>query len=319
MTQFRTFLNTDPPEIVRIWHSQPERSRFANTFSHDLFETMVLSKPYFEPEGLLVAEEDGRMQGFVHAGFAPTADWSDLELSDGVISLLLLDPQSDFEVGLRLLELAEAYLVSRGCRRVHVGSRFPEGPFYLGLFGGSQIPGVLPRQQVRLAELLNAAHYEAVEPIHVMQRSMQDFRTVIDRQQTQVRRKYQIEEVIDPKPFAWWETCTLGETDRTRYVLRKRMSDIQVGRVVFWDIHPLSRDWGLRTMGLYDLRIEASERQSGLGTFLVGESLKHMQSIGVQLVEAQVRDTNTAAKKLFDKFGFLDVCHGMLYVKQLGG
>ena len=47
----------------------------------------MLSKPYFEPEGLIVAEQDEKLLGFVHAGFAPSPDWMDLDLEDGVISL----------------------------------------------------------------------------------------------------------------------------------------------------------------------------------------------------------------------------------------
>ena len=35
------------------------------------------------------------------------------------------------------------YLKSRGARTAYVGSCFPNAPFYLGLYGGSQVPGVL--------------------------------------------------------------------------------------------------------------------------------------------------------------------------------
>ena len=57
-------------------------------------------------------------------------------------------------------------------------------------------------------------------------------------------------------------------------------------------------------MGLFSLKIHSDTRQAGLGTFLVGESLRHMQQQAINLVEAQVADDNMAAVNLFEKMGF---------------
>ncbi|HMO14725.1 MAG TPA: hypothetical protein PKA83_11410 [Pirellulaceae bacterium] len=182
MTQYRSFFNTDPPEIVRIWRKQTDRVRIADSFSHVLFENMVLSKPYFDPAGFIVAMSGEKMLGFCHAGFAPTDDWTDLDFSQGVISLLMLDgdepPEQRAEVGVELIRRAEAYLVEKGSRQIHVGSRFPDGPFYLGLFGGSRLPGVLPERQPEFLDLLNRMGYEQTARIRILHLRLQNFQAV---------------------------------------------------------------------------------------------------------------------------------------------
>lgn len=295
-------------------------NRFANSFSHALIESMVLAKPYFTHEGMIVAEDrDGKVLGFVHAGFAPNDSWSDLDVAEGVVAILLVDPAAaPAELVGGLLNAAEEYLIRCGSKKIHFGSRFPQSPFYMGLFGGSQIPGLLVEQQGELVSYLRSVGYQELHQVHIFQRRMGDFRPIVDRQQTFVRRNYQVESVMDPQPLSWWESCTLGDTDRTRYLLFDRKTEKQCGNVTFWDIQPLSRDWGMRAMGLYDLRVDRDARKSGLATFLVGESIKHLQQYGTALIEAQVRSNNEPALKLFRKFGFGEVDMGVSLVKVVG-
>ena len=53
-----------------------------------VLESTVLSKPYFEREGLIVATEDDQVIGFVHAGFGPDANGARLDTSIGATSML---------------------------------------------------------------------------------------------------------------------------------------------------------------------------------------------------------------------------------------
>ena len=80
MIHFRPFRNTDPPALVDIWRSQPPLRRRAQGIDVTAMERFVFSKPYFEREGLIVAEEAGRPVGFVHAGFGPVEDGSTLRV-----------------------------------------------------------------------------------------------------------------------------------------------------------------------------------------------------------------------------------------------
>ena len=76
---FRHFKNTDPPALADVWNeSHPARSAYPLR-TPGLLERWIFSKPYFDPDGLIVATDDesNKVVGYVLAGFGPNA----LELS----------------------------------------------------------------------------------------------------------------------------------------------------------------------------------------------------------------------------------------------
>lgn len=278
----------------------------------------MFSKPYFEHAGLVVAWDAGAPLGFVHAGFGPTAERDRLDFASGVVSMLMVDPQAPGAAPAReaLLDAGLAYLRGRGARCARVSSNFPYGPFYLGLYGGCQIPGLLDGDS-RLIEFFTAAGFRLVERIEILQIKLAGFRPSFDRRQVVLRRQFRLQVDYDPEPKNWWDACTLGTTDRIRFTLVERAGGRSVGEVTFWDMVPLSRQWGVRAMGLFDLRIERAARKGGLATFLVNESMRAMQEQGVALVEAQVRENNLAARPLFEKMGYYRVDRGTQLEREL--
>ena len=314
---YRSFLNTDTPHIVSIWKQQRKQRTLSETMFQDVFERCVLSKPFFENAGLILAEQDNVPLGFVHCGFGPNSDRSDLDRRRGIICLLLtISNESRTEVCDGLLEQAHEYFCNQGTETVSIGTDFPFSPFYLGLYGGSNVPGVLLENR-RLLELMKRNGYQEQQQVLIMQRSLHDFRAVLDRRQTSVRRGYRIQFDQDPLPKTWWEACTLGNTNRSVFTLFDRKSSDVHGRISYWDMEPLARNWGVRAMGLFDCSIEPEARKAGLGTFLVSESLRHMQQQGISLVEAQVAEDNLPAISLFEKMGFESVNTGILLKRSL--
>ena len=78
--QIRAFCNHDPPALVQLWRRLgPLRAR-AQTLNIATLERLILSKPYFDREGLLIAHNNDREYlGFVHAAFGSQSDGSGLE------------------------------------------------------------------------------------------------------------------------------------------------------------------------------------------------------------------------------------------------
>ncbi len=74
MFSIRPFRNGDPPAIAEIWRSQPPQRGLLQPITSDILEICVYGKAFFDPAGLLVAEEEGAAIGFVHAGFGPDDD-----------------------------------------------------------------------------------------------------------------------------------------------------------------------------------------------------------------------------------------------------
>lgn len=317
MTRYRPFRNTDPPAIAELWCNHPPHRALVQPMSPTLFEQRVLSKPYFDRHGLIVAEEEDRVIGFAHAGFGSNHDGSRPNTEIGGTCMLMVGPhEKRAQIATELLEASERYLTDHGTRTLYAGSVDPANAFYLGLYGGCQSPGILESDTERLS-LFRSAGYLETERHAVVQRHLAGFRPIVDRVQVRVRRQYQVEPEYDPPPDSWWEACTIGQIERMRYLLVSRRTGEVCGSVIFWDMERISSSWGVPSIGLMRLEISSNLRGQGLGVFLVGEALRHMHDNGASLAEAQFVEGNEAAHALFGKLGFERVDRGFVLCKEI--
>ncbi|MCH5375887.1 MAG: GNAT family N-acetyltransferase, partial [Planctomycetes bacterium] len=306
MIRYRAFRNTDPPLLAELWCNQPPQRGLVQPMTSGLLEQKVLSKPYFDREGLVVAVEGSRLVGFAHAAFGSAPDGSAVSTDSGTTCMLMVGPHADRrQVSEELLRRSEEYLRSRGARLLLAGCDFPVNPFYLGLYGDNQSSGLLESDTERTA-LFQSFGYEVARRRVVLERQLSGFRPVLDRLQMQVRRQYHIEAEFDPPAATWWEACTIGQYDRTRHRLVSRRSGQTCGAVSSWDMERVSTSRGVHAVGVVDLEIQEDCRGQGLGTFLIGEALRRLHSESprrVDLAVVQVGDDNQAALALFRKLG----------------
>jgi len=313
---FRPYRNVDPPALAEIWRSQPPLRGLAQPMSAAMLDKFVLAKPYFDREGLIVAVQDDRPVGFAHAGFGPNEDRSGLSSTIGVVCLVLVATRDDRAViAARLVEEAERYLKARGVTQVFAIGTQQVNPFYVGVYGGSRLSGVLESDQ-RAMEMFTAAGYQQQNRVAVMQRSLQGFRPPIDRRQIQNRRSFHVETNFDPPTHNWWEACTIGHTERIEFTADTRGGE-RCGSVVFWNIQPLSAGWGVQAAGLVELDIHAEYRRRGLATFLIGEAMRQMQLQGFGLAEVHIPADNTPAEVLFTRLGFSVIDQAVEMSKEL--
>jgi ribosomal protein S18 acetylase RimI-like enzyme len=158
--------------------------------------------------------------------------------------------------------------------------------------------------------------YRPIDRVVVLERTLAGYRPPMDRKQIQVRRRANFEMLEDPPTCTWWEACTEGAIERTLFQLVDKTSKNVLATAMFWDLEPLASSWGVHAAGLMRLDVIESERRQGLGTVLVAESLRHLQSQGITLVEVQTMESNVMALGLYRKFGFEIVDHGTVYRKQ---
>jgi hypothetical protein len=321
MIHYRPFLNSDPPGIAQVWCSQPPSRGLMQPMTTGLLDQLVLSKPYFEREGLIVAEDQERLVGFAHAGFAPHDSGSDLDRATGIICLIMVAPHAEQqEIAAQLLADSERYLKERGSRAIYGGSYDDRGPFYLGLYGGSGAPGVLASDRMQQTTYV-AAGYEAVQRTRILQRELAGFRPLVDRRIIQLKRELQLEASADLLPATWWDACTLGQIDRTQFVLAPRRGGRPLGTAHFWDVEPMASSWGVHAMGLLEITIEDAGHEdheaAQLTSFLLGESIRQLQSCGVTLVEVLVHDTDEILGEVCHRLGFQEVNQGIRFRKPL--
>ena len=312
MIEYRPFLNTDPPLIVDLWSRLPRVEGLLQSIDETTLEKHVLSKIYFDRNGFFVALEGDRIVGFAHAGFPPNDELADLNRQCGIVSQLRVESRDDnAQISHQLLSLTVDYLRSHGAEEIYAGCKFPYSPFYLGLYGGSRHPGILDTDVSTLETFTNFG-FAVSDQVIIMERLLEDFKTVSDRQQMTVRRGYLINGSTYPIEQTWWESCTLGIADRERFTVIDKRSKKVCGSVSYWDLKPQSRSQPKSSRGLYGLQTDTKLRRKGIATYLVGESLKHLAASGIHRVEAQTEVSDEASLKLFNKLGFQQVATSTL-------
>lgn len=230
---FRHFRNSDPPALVNVWQTLVGQPEVNPAVDVEVIEQFVLAKTYFDPEGLILACDGDRVLGFVHAAFGANDAEDGISNELGTTALLMVRPGGDeLQVAAGLLEHSEDYLRQRGAKVIYGGGIRPLNSFYLGLYGGSELPGVLESDAV--AQQTFTSHgYREIDRTLLFRRNLSTFEAVVDRRQMQVRRQMVVEVVIDPPTRTWWEACTLGMFDLVRFALVPRSGGSAVATALF--------------------------------------------------------------------------------------
>jgi len=317
MTEIRPFLNSDPPHIVDLWNSQPPRRGRIPLINPTFLSKHVLGKPYFERDGMLLAFLDGRLEGFVHVGFGPNADGSRLDSENAVISMLMTrSSTTKSSVAADLLARCEAYCRNHGSHRIYAMGAPHLSPFYLGLYGGCQIPGVL-RDEADVHAAFDCAGYETIDRTLVMHCPLADGAIPIDRSQHLLRRNYDIEAAVNPPNRTWWEAATLGPFARIQFDLIDQTGNQPTGEVRVWDMQPLASAWNVTVAGLVDMNLSEQRPEIDTFRFFIGEVSRFLHRRSIALLEAQYSDQDTRAAEVFPGLGFEQVDEADIMCKTL--
>jgi ribosomal protein S18 acetylase RimI-like enzyme len=314
--RFRPFRNTDPPHLAAIWRSQPPQRGILQPASAPLLEYGVFSKMHFDREGLIVATQDDQPRGFVHAGFGPNADGDQLDTSLGTTHVLMVEGgRNEPALADDLLGASEDYLKRRGAEVIYAGGVNPLNSFYLGLYGGSEIPGVL-QSDTLLQDACARAGYRELDRVLIMQCDLARVRPPVSRELRAIKRTTQLVEKIDPPPKTWWEACVWGSLQRDVFSLLDKTQNRVVATASLWDMQPLSACWGMCTAGLFELYVDHPLRRRGYASYLLGEAIRILRRRGVATIEAQTMASNEAARAFYTKFGFTEIDQGVVFRKD---
>lgn len=316
MLTYRSFRNFDPPALAALWRSRAGQAGFVQPVSPDLFEQLVFAKLYFDYDGLLLAHDDGCLVGFAHAGFGPDAANNWISTETGVVCVVVTAPNSDeAAIADGLLDRCEDYFRRRGAKACCGGGLQPLCPFYIGLYGGSELPGVLD-SDVTVRNVLAQRGYREIERTVLMSRNLGGFESQVDRQQMQIRRQMQVEVTDDAPTRSRWEAFTVGAFDLTRFDLVVRGRREPVASALFRSMEPSGTAGVGRAVGLIDLCIGESQRRHGLATFLLNEAFRQFLRQGIMHVETQAGENNPAAIGLFQKLGLQETARGGVWRKD---
>jgi ribosomal protein S18 acetylase RimI-like enzyme len=317
VTRFRSFRNSDPPFLAELWNQAVPSSGCVRPVRVHELDSHALGTVLFDADGLIVAETDGRIVGFVHAGFGPELPVESTQPFDvcheiGTISMLCVEASLD-DPGLLagLIDAAERYLRSRGAKVLYAGGLFPLNPFYWGIYGGSEGAGVLAGHDA-FHRVLRASGYEPVSTTVLLEADLavpepRDPRVPL------IRRQTHIEVFDDALPNHWWQNLALGDFELMTVRLLMKDDGTPVAGAQAWDMGWFGREDERTRIGLINLEVPPQYRRKGYGRFLVSEIFRRARENMVAAVAVATSSSNQPALALYASLGFYPIDESTLY------
>lgn len=316
MLTFRSFRNSDPPHLLRIWTDCAGKPGLIQPLTLPYLERSVLNKPYFDPQGLILAFDDGRPIGFGHAGFLPKeGEQGKLCLEQGIICMLMVAKECDQRlVAGEILDRCESYLGQSGARTLYGGSPSPCYPFYLGLYGGFRLPGIIQSDQL-LISLFRDRGYRMVGEYLRFQVNREGYRHRLDGEILARFAGFKIQRTVDPVPASWCEALWFCESEVIQYTLINPANEQRIARVRFsrLDPNPHTRP----AFGLAEVRTASGWADTGADLFLIEEALCAAWAEGIGVVEAQCCQQHMTLAAALQSFGFQQCTSGVVYCKEI--
>jgi ribosomal protein S18 acetylase RimI-like enzyme len=311
--EYRQFKNSDPPHLLRLWH-ECQLGRGAALGLHcDEFDELVIAQTYFDPAGLIMAWQDGKAVGFVHAGFGVNSDKTWLSTADGVICAVMVHPSVRRQgIGRELVYRGEQYLRQRGSAAIYAGPAEPRDPFYCGIYGGSQSAGFL-QSDPAAAPFFTKLGYMPTEEHLILQRSLGvGSADPVGARLVNVRRTTRLT-ALNQEPKSWWWQTRYGRLDAMHLALIPRTGGAPLARVSVVGLDRYVNSWQTRGIGLLGLYVSEANRKKGYGQALLVEVCRRVRDDMVQLAEAHAPKADTAAIAVLESAGFQQLDSGRVY------
>ncbi|MCE9529858.1 MAG: GNAT family N-acetyltransferase [Planctomycetes bacterium] len=295
MIEYRSFRNIDPPHLVTVWNEAlPNRGAFTLRNATP-FDQWVYSKPYFDPDGLIIACQDGIPVGFCHAGFGPNEEQSALDHSLGVISMIATRIALRRQhVGSELLLRGEDYLRLRGAKELYAGGMKPINPFYFGLYGGSNSPGFLESDPA-MRPFFEARGYQTARRCLVFHRKLDHPLNVVDTRFTSLRKRFEVQVLPRSRVGTWWQECMIGQLEQFEFRLDEKATGQVAARALYWEMEGYGWRWNTPSIGIMDIQVRNDLRRQGVGKYLLVQLLRYLQEQYFGIAEVMIAALLTSA------------------------
>lgn len=262
-----------------------------------------------------MAERNGVMAGFIHAGFGFSPDQNSLDYSQGVICCVLVHPELQKQgVGQELVQRAEEYLLASGAGQIQAGQSRYKDPFYFGIYGGARPSGFMESDK-SAAPFFLALGYEPSLRVPVFQRDLTDRKDPMNFRLMALRRQTELVVTNQPEHPTWWWYCHFGNIESMRFQLVEKKSGAGIATVTVVGLDHYIQSWNERAIGLVDVLVEEPFRGQGFGQTLIVETIRRLRTEMITRAEIHIPEDFQDAVGAILASGFAQVDTGVIYTR----
>ncbi|MCG8648322.1 MAG: hypothetical protein MI861_00730 [Pirellulales bacterium] len=315
MNTIRTFRNTDVPALAEIWTQHWSTVTVPPLVTVPIIERAILSRTFFDPSALLIAENQGKVQGwshFVGGGHAVSSGQADPRRAQ--IVAICLRPEADLAMGHELITVTVRRIQSVGFQQVHVGPVRDNWCGYAGLEPIGHGIGV-PQRDTRLVGLLGEHEFSAGTPLSRFAVSTLAYRPPISREALQFRRTTSIQQEVislcDPH-----QASAMAHIDMERHRLLDRGGQ-ELASVDLWLSDPeaevMSAGHAILDFPIIHQRghLEPAE------AFLIGSVVQNLAERRISRLESSIDSDRTQLCQQMKALNFQAEDHGTTWTRQL--
>jgi ribosomal protein S18 acetylase RimI-like enzyme len=188
----------------------------------------------------------------------------------------------------------------------------PLSPFYFGLYGGSDQPGILASDPAA-APFLERRGYQAWDTCLVFQRRLDQALSVADGRFVNLRRRFELRILPRIALGTWWQECVLGLLEPVEFRLEEKTTSRVAAAATVWEMEGYSTRRKQPLVGILNLFVPEELRRQGIGKLFLAQLLLYLQEQCFSLAEVQTMERNRAALGLYQGLGFEQVDIGRIY------
>jgi hypothetical protein len=313
----RPYRNTDAQALCDAFNAHYRAVGLPYALTALSLELCILSKPYFAPEHLLVAEDAGKLLGFIQIGFEPDEDLGTINQSRGVISALCVAPhETADESACRLLAAAQRTAAQLGAAQLRFCPPPPAAPYFAGLAPGDAMIGV-PDLDTRQLAWLASSSWTAGDRVVYWSLELASFHPPIDRTQIQIRRMAHVDRLLDEPQLPWYIASVLGHTEQIAFQLTTRSTRTVAADVILWTVGQELLAQRDLVAHLWPLESQTCVQNEDLVVFLLAEAFRQLREDRIDEVSTIAGQEESAITRVLERVGFSPMFVGTVFTATL--
>jgi len=284
--------------MTALYNAETDFETHIAPLTSERFVELVENKSYFDPTGLFVAIEMGKVVGWVHACVAPGSEGHHNPENNIPRIRMLIYPRDRLKVGSALVAEATEWLKKSGQSQflaIHAQMGYP---FYRGLWLGCEpmCPATMPHVQLAL----EVGGYKNTQESIFMVAEM-------DSPPKEVGAEVEVEFVESAAEMAhepMRESWIGFKPMRTRAFVNNE----SVGSVAWVILPHVAERLGAPCMNIWGLGVNGKHRRKKIATALVSHAMAQSYTLGARFASVTTQLWNAPAHATYSNLGFKSHC-----------